>query len=178
VSDVLNERFNKYIHLAVSIARGLSRSGIPVPTTDLIQWGKTGLWDACRRFSGPENEFPHYAKVRIRGQIIDEIRTEFGFVRRASIQPEFRTLLDNDAVDNTGMTEDSLTTRELFRRVLKKMGSLTKREGYILLKYYFEECTQKEIAAKLKISEPRVCQLKTMAVAQLFEMTGINLDDL
>lgn len=176
MSDVL-KRFNKYSYLAVSIARGLSRSGIPAPTTDLIQWGKIGLWDACKRFSGPEEEFSHYARVRIRGQIIDEVRTEFGFVRRAKAQPEFRPILDNDRVD-TELSEDSLTTRELFRRVLVKMGLLTKKERFILLKYYFEEATLKEIAAILKISAPRVCQLKTMAVEQLFEMTGINLDDL
>ena len=145
----------------------------------MIQWGKIGLWDACNRYDGPEEEFIFYAKVRIRGQIIDEIRKETGYVRRAGPdnQPEYRMVFDNDTVDRT-LSENQLSARQMLMKVLIRMADLTKREETIILKYYFEGLTQRELAAQLNISEPRVCQIKTKAVERLLEMTGISVSDL
>ena len=179
VSRDLNKRFQNYSYLATQIARGLKGSGVPFQIIELTQWGKIGLWDACNRFNGPEGEFEFYAKVRIRGQIIDEIRKETGYVRRAGpdSQPEYRVVADNDMVDRT-LNEDQLTARQLLMKVLIKMSKLTKREEYILVKYYFEGLNHKELAAQLNVSEPRICQIKTKAVGTLLRMTGISVDDL
>jgi RNA polymerase sigma factor for flagellar operon FliA len=179
VSRGYNTRFHRYSYLANQIARGLKKTGVPFQINELIQWGKIGLWDACRRYSGSEEEFAFYAKFRIRGQIIDEIRKESGYIRRigSDNQPEYRAVLENDIVDQT-LNEDRLSSRQLLMKVLISMAGLTKREENILLKYYFEGLTQKELAAQLSISEPRVCQIKTKAVERLLEMTGINLSDL
>ncbi len=179
VSRGFNKRFHKYSYLANQVARGLKGSGVPFQINELIQWGKIGLWDACNRYEGPEEEFVFYAKVRIRGQIIDEIRKEAGYVRRAGVdhQPEYRAIFDNDSVDQT-LNENKLAARQLLMKVLVRMADLTKREEAIIVKYYFEGLTQKELAVQLNISEPRVCQIKTKAVERLLGMTGISIDDL
>jgi RNA polymerase sigma factor FliA len=179
VSRGFNKRFHKYSYLANQVARGFKGSGVPFQVNELIQWGKIGLWDACNRYEGPEEEFHFYAKVRIRGQIIDEIRKESGYVRRAGSdhQPEYRPVFDSDSVDRT-LGEDQLTARQLLMKVMARMADLSKREETILLKYYFEGLTQKELAAQLNISEPRVCQIKTKAVERLLGMTGISVSDL
>jgi RNA polymerase sigma factor for flagellar operon FliA len=154
-------------------------TGVPFQLNELIQWGKIGLWDACNRYTGPECEFDFYAKVRIRGQIIDEIRKESGYIRRAGpdSQPEYRLVSDNDTVDQ-GLIDNQIAARQLLMRVIAKMAALTEREEYIIRKYFFEGLTHKDLAAELKVSEPRICQVKTEAVGKLLEMTGINITDL
>lgn len=174
-----NTRFRNYSYLANQIARGLKGSGVPFPISELIQWGKIGLWDACNRFEGSDDEFWLYAKVRIRGQIIDEIRKETGYLRRVppDNQPEYRLVFDNDVVDYT-FNENILSARQILMKVLVKLASLTKREETIILKYYFEGLNHRELASQLMVSEPRICQIKTKAVEKLLKMTGIRVDDL
>lgn len=179
ISRGFNKRFNKYSYLAKQVAWSLRGSGFPFQIEELIHWGKIGLWDACNRYEGSEDEFVYYARVRIRGQIIDEIRKESGYVRRAGPdnQPEFRDVLDNDVVDLT-LGEDQVSSRQLLLKVIAKMAKLTKREETIILKYYFEGMTQKELAAQLNVSEPRISQIKTDVVEKLQKMTGISISDL
>ena len=179
VSRGFNKRFHKYSYLANQVALGLKVSGVPFQINELIQWGKIGLWDACNRYEGADTEFVFYARVRIRGQIIDEIRKESGYIRRAGPdnQPEFRAVLDSDSVDLT-LGEDQVSSRQLLLKVIAKMAKLTKREETIILKYYFEGMTQKELAAQLNVSEPRVSQIKTEGVGKLLKMTGISISDL
>jgi RNA polymerase sigma factor (sigma-70 family) len=63
-------------------------------------------------------------------------------------------------------------------KVIAKMASLTEREEFIIRKHSFEGMTLKDLAAELKVSEPRVSQVKTEAVGKLLEMTGIDITDL
>jgi RNA polymerase sigma factor for flagellar operon FliA len=179
VSRGFNKRFHKYSYLANQVALWVKGTGVPFQLNELIQWGKIGLWDACNRYTGPECEFDFYAKVRIRGQIIDEIRKESGYIRRAGPdrQPEYRLVSDNDTVDQ-GLIDNQIAARQLLMMVLAKMAALTEREEYIIRKYFFEGLTHKDLAAELKVSEPRICQVKTEAVGKLLEMTGINITDL
>lgn len=62
-----------------------------------------------------------------------------------------------------GPTED-LQKRELVDFITKH---LTKKERLILLLYYYEELTMKEIGATLDLSESRVCQIHSRVMLRL-----------
>ena len=54
--------------------------------------------------------------------------------------------------------------RDLMRLVTK---GLNRNERLIVILYYYEELTMKEIAAVLKVTESRVCQLHSQSIARL-----------
>ena len=59
----------------------------------------------------------------------------------------------------------SLTTRKDFIDYIKK--NLTTKERYILMLYYFDDLTLKEIGVILELSESRVCQLHARLLVKL-----------
>ncbi|HEY8509293.1 MAG TPA: FliA/WhiG family RNA polymerase sigma factor [Steroidobacteraceae bacterium] len=66
-------------HVAIvkRVVRQLS-SGLSgaVDREDLYQVGLLGLLDALRRYGEPDDRFPAYAAVRVRGAILDELRRQ------------------------------------------------------------------------------------------------------
>ena len=75
----------------------------------------------------------------------------------------YRTLLRETAIALKGQPA-SLDTQAL---VLEQIMEVDRAERLILILYYYEEMTMKEIAKILEISESRVCQLHTQAVSRL-----------
>jgi len=63
--------------LVKRVVRQLS-SSLPgaVDRDDLYQVGLLGLLDALRRYGEPDDRFPAYAVVRVRGAILDELRRQ------------------------------------------------------------------------------------------------------
>jgi RNA polymerase sigma factor for flagellar operon FliA len=57
--------------------------------------------------------------------------------------------------------------KEMEVRLAKAIGNLPEREQQLLSMYYEEEVTMKEIGEIMGVSESRVCQLHTRAVARL-----------
>ncbi|WP_153099485.1 FliA/WhiG family RNA polymerase sigma factor [Paraburkholderia hayleyella] len=53
-----------------------SHTGSAIDSDDLEQIGLMGLLEALRRYGEPDDEFPHYAVVRVRGAILDELRRQ------------------------------------------------------------------------------------------------------
>lgn len=67
---------SSYLPLVYKVAKRVARR-IPrsVSVDDLVSAGTLGLIDALRRYDPSRAErFPHYAEIRIRGAIIDELR--------------------------------------------------------------------------------------------------------
>ena len=54
--------------------------------------------------------------------------------------------------------------------------SLTEKEKKVILLYYYEELTLKEISAVLDVSESRVSQLHTKAIQKLRLKLGANIE--
>jgi RNA polymerase sigma factor FliA len=78
-------RFNDTLELVDIVARQVSRAlGGNVELADLLSFGREGLLDAARRYD-PERGVPFraYANFRVRGAVIDGVRTIGRLPRRA-----------------------------------------------------------------------------------------------
>lgn len=207
-------------------------AGLPsqVEHADLISYGVFGLIDAIDKYD-PERpvKFETYAIARIRGAIIDElrsldwiprsIRSRAREVERAHADLEAKlhrtpnaremadhleisaeeyrstinrlsnlniialdevtsagsdrtetmtlldTLHDSNALDPAGSMEFE-ETQFLLARAIDQLGE---REKFVLALYYFENMTLAEIGAVLGVTESRISQMHTKAVAQLRE---------
>lgn len=72
---------------------------------------------------------------------------------------------------------DKLVERnELKEILLKSLESLTEKEKKVIILYYYEELTLKEISLSLEVSESRVSQLHTKALQKMRSKMGNNIE--
>lgn len=189
---------------------------------DLVGHAVVGLIDAIEKFDLDRNvKFETYALCRIRGEVIDVIRSldwiprsvrkQENILRDAFARLEMnlsrppadhevaeylsidiceleKNLADvgcsvitslDDVISSGGdvmvMDSDSDETDPAYRaeradqkRMLAQaIDELPEREQMVVALYYYENLTQKEIAAVLGVTESRVCQIHTKAVLRL-----------
>jgi len=201
----------------------LARLPASVQLDDLIQAGMIGLLDAMRRYQeSPEAQFETYATARIRGAMLDELRSQDWLPRsvrnksrkiegaiqkqeQARMRPpsesevaaelgvsliEYREML-NDAhgvqilhyedFNREGEQEtwhdasaadqatplDALLAGDLRQALIDAIGALPEREKLLMSLCYEEGLNLKEIGAVLGVTEARVCQLRSQAVARI-----------
>ncbi len=73
----LNEQIKRHFALVETIARRLKgRLPASVDQNDLVAAGLIGLLQALERYEGQDKEFPGYARFRIHGAMLDELRAE------------------------------------------------------------------------------------------------------
>jgi RNA polymerase sigma factor for flagellar operon FliA len=66
-----------YVPLVKRVVRQLSsQAGRAMDREDMQQVGLVGLLDALRRYGAPDEKFGAYAKMRVRGAILDELRRQ------------------------------------------------------------------------------------------------------
>jgi RNA polymerase sigma factor for flagellar operon FliA len=164
------------------VARFLRRLPPNVLRDDLVAAGTFGLIDALRRdpdTSAPQFEW--YARIRIRGAIVDELRAQDWLTRRAREKQaaddaqKTRVVgfddLPNAAEDRKDSMMpsplDCVEQRSEAERMAEAVAKLPEREQYIVKQHYFEGVQFKAIAATLGVSEPRVSQLHSRAMQQL-----------
>ncbi len=112
----------------------------------------------------------------------DELLRE---VSAASVLPQTRRWVDrqDSLMDQVEVLEDRRTPdpaaeaqkKELVEYVTK---NLSRKERLVLLLYYFEELTMKEIGLTLDLSESRVCQIHAKVMARLKAQLVKNRSDL
>lgn len=220
-----NQLMENYLHLVkYSAERIWVKLPDKVELDDLIQAGIFGLKDAIEAYD-PERgvKFETYCAPRIRGSILDELRsmdwvprlvrarahqleranqtleaqlgripTEEELAQELQLEkPEFHRLqrdanaiglisLNNKFNENEGekdireidIIQDQKSKNpvtEAQKRDLKNLLSkgLTRAEKLIVILYYYEEMTMKEIGATLDLSESRVSQMHSSIVARL-----------
>ncbi len=211
-------------YVAGRLAVGLPPS---VQIDDLIGSGTMGLMTAVNRYDpGRDNKFSTFAISRIRGAMLDELRS-MDWVPR-SVRRKARQLEDAyskiearkgcAASDEEVATEMSIEMRDYFhlledvrgatllsldeqcssddgnsptkihdtvqdhnqvdpvavlevqkmRKVVDgSLDMLPERERLVLILYYYEEMTLKEIGSILGVSESRVSQIHTKAISRL-----------
>ena len=194
-----------------------------VEVDDLVQAGMIGLLDAINRYEENHGaQFETYAVLRIRGAMLDELRSSDWMPRstRANMRKveqamatlqqqlgrppsesevaqslklplaEYQELLgdsgghqlvyyedfhdedgndsflDRYAVDDDDPLESLLDT-DFRQTVIDAIDALPPREKMLMGLYYEEELNLKEIGAVMGVSESRVSQLHTQAVARL-----------
>ena len=217
-----NQLVEQYLPLVRYTAeRVLAKLPNHVELDDLMSAGIFGLIDAIEGYDlTREVKFKTYCSMRIRGAILDELRsfdwvprlvrskanqleqasrdleTELGraptdrelasrlkisikdlddFMREASAVSMFSFADDRDDSRNTRgieMMEDRRAADPI-QRMQKEdvldflVKSLTLKERLIILLYYCEELTMREIGLVLDLSESRVCQLHTRIILRL-----------
>ena len=194
-----------------------------VQLDDIIQAGLIGLMDAINRFQENQGtQFETYATQRIRGAILDELRSNDWLPRglRRSLREiegaiskleqrlkrppteremakemgvslkEYQHLLqeargyqlfhieDFTSGDEDGFLDrhcpdaranplDRLQDDRLREALVHAIEQLPDRERLLMSLYYDKELNFREIAAVLDVSESRICQLHSQAVARL-----------
>lgn len=68
--------------------------------------------------------------------------------------------------------EDNVSKQELKQKLEEALAQLTDREKSVVLLYYYEDMTLKEISATLEVSESRVSQLHTKALQKMRVVMG------
>lgn len=68
--------------------------------------------------------------------------------------------------------EEALEKKELKEKLAEALELLTEKEKKVILLYYYEELTLKEIAHVLEVSESRISQLHTRALQKMKEKLG------
>ncbi len=175
------------------VARFLRKLPPNVLREDLVAAGMIGLIDSLRKNGkdrGPAFEW--YARIRIRGAILDELRAEDWLSRRArakvtQAKTEAGTTSSKGAAGTFVRLDDLLAydsnldfadaaemrpcalleSRQDIHGLLDAVKSLPERERFIITAHYLEGVQMKVIAKQLGVSEPRVSQIHTRAVERL-----------
>lgn len=88
----------------------------------------------------------------------------------------------SDVSDSNGMSsradrpEEAIEKEELKKMLGEALQSLTEKEQKVILLYYYEELTLKEISNILEVSESRVSQLHTKALNKMKNKLGPYMD--
>lgn len=196
-----------------------------VELDDLIQAGMMGLLHAARNYEKQDNaKFETYAVARIRGSILDELRSQDWLPRSVRSQSRaieralqdatnklLRQPTEQEIADEMGLSIneyqdqlqeaqgaqilmyedlvelsenseiadtinsdnnsfnpiDLLTQQSLRKALINAIKALPEREQILLSLQFEEDLNQKEIAAVMSISEGRVSQLRSQAVARI-----------
>jgi RNA polymerase sigma factor for flagellar operon FliA len=194
-----------------------------VQLDDIIQAGLIGLMDAINRFQENQGtQFETYATQRIRGAILDELRSNDWLPRglRRSLREiegaiskleqrlkrppteremakemgvslrEYQHLLqeargyqlfhiedfasgdedgflDRNCPDAQANPLERLQDERLREALVQAIEQLPDRERLLMSLYYDKELNFREIASVLDVSESRICQLHSQAVARL-----------
>src|SRR6516225_4894303 len=161
-----------------------------VDLDDLISAGVFGLLDAIDAFDLERGvKFETYCVPRIRGAMLDELRTmdwvprlvrskaskmdgDATAVSQVSLNKKWYETDSYKDVREIDILEDKkaedpthrLQNRDLMRLVTR---GLNRNERLIIILYYYEDMTMKEIGATLDLSESRVSQMHSSIVARL-----------
>lgn len=222
--DLREKLILEYAPLVKVVAGRLSMYlGANVEYEDLVSYGVFGLIDAIDKFDmGKEVKFETYASLRIRGEILDQIRkmdwiprtvrqrqkqidaaiseleikngkspTDAELAAYIGVSKEelsywqsqvkadnivsLNEYLDqgNDILSDRGAasafdTPEAAAERGELKKMLDKaLERLTEREKKVILLYYYEELTLKEISSVLEVSESRISQLHTKALQKM-----------
>ena len=221
----------QYIYL-VRYAVGRVKVSLPatISIEDIAGYGVEGLINAIERFSPQKNtRFETYALIRIRGSILDRIRSQ-DFLPRSvrkkikdikqaaeilkqqlgrtpttteianylDMEPEkVSQIMSEDVVvtsiyDKRGSSEDSMEIidtiedsnklnpqeqmeeKNVKTDLQRALHRLPERERVLMVLYYQENMTMKEIGETLGMSESRVCQLHAQSIMKLKNILNEN----
>ena len=154
------------------VARMVRRVPSHVQREDLVSAANFGLYDALRKYAHVlDDRFERYARIRIRGAILDELRTLDWLSRSARAEAtergETATMVDIDDVPlgDMGTQPDRSHDRQAMAALIT--STLPEREATIVVMYYYEEASFKDLALLFHVSEARISQLHSQAMRRL-----------
>jgi len=186
-STPTREELASYMYLVHQVVGRLLRKLPPnVLRDDLVAAGTFGLVDALRKSADRGPAFDWYARIRIRGAVVDELRAQDWLTRRARTRIErsrangesggvtvvgFDDLPEAQAqgfVDESAATPHEQVEQHIDRVALERaVAQLPERESNIVAWHYFDGVPFKTIAVRLGVSEPRISQLHARAMGRL-----------
>lgn len=173
---------------------------------DLVSAGMMGLLHALRSKTHTSPEMLEaYARIRIRGAIIDELRRHDWSPRRKKAAPETGSVMPmtgrvrkvaacgidvavvgfDDLPANAPLAKnepsplENVTEKRSAEALHAAMAALPEREHAIVRMRYFEEVTSQSIATSMGLSEARISQLLSRATQRLrtqLEEQGQEID--
>lgn len=169
--------------IAASIARRLPSH---VERDELIALGALGWTEARQRFDASRGvPFAGFAATRIRGAILDGLRQcdtlTRGERRRARAEATLtpaRVVSSDEEVEAAVSPEsrdacELLAQEEMTEELRRALTTLPERERHIVTRHFFEEVPMRAIGVELGVTESRISQLITGAVARLRRSFGI-----
>ncbi len=162
---------------------------------ELVNTGIIGLIKAIDKFDSKKAQFSTYAYIKIRGEILDYLRSLHIMPRsmREKIKKEKEAgkdiplsnlaimismekaltneegsarLIDVMVSEEIG-PEDRAVTSQLNDKIQEAFEFLSEKERRTLQMFFFEELEPKEIARVLEVSQSRVSQIKSQAINKL-----------
>lgn len=177
----VQRRFDEHLWLAERMARSfwVRKRGI-LSKQEFLSLAQLGLWDAAKKWTplNPDSNFELYAKSRIRGSMLDGIRSSSWFTRRVYQDavdgkvalPEFCRFRDSRFIrQDTADVGDVIDRRREIGHMLEAMGQLSVRDRDVLERFFLKGEMLQVIARELAVSEPRICQLRDRALERLRE---------
>ncbi len=175
--EALEQGVCDYLPLVRRVVGRLARR-LPanVQRDDLLAAGVFGLVDSLRRNGGDGGAaFEWYARTRIRGAIFDELRAQDWLSRRARAAGgvgSFVSFEDVASDDDLGLAAsddpaEAFESCALHRALTLAVAKLPERERMVVGRHYFEGARLKDIGAELGVSEPRISQILSRAIARL-----------
>lgn len=231
VKAIRDKLIVQYIYLARYVV-GRIKVNLPPSFSfeDIVSFGIEGLIDAIEKYHPAKGaKFESYALMRIRGSIIDKIRSSDWLPRtlrrkikevkiaterlkqqigRAPTAKEIADVMGlseekiveimssdvsvnsiydkkgtgDDSVEiidtiedeNSARPEENLERNDAKKELEQALKKLPERERTLLVFYYHENMTLKEIGEAINVSESRVCQLHAQAIMKLRNILSTN----
>ena len=163
--ETINGLIETFLPLAGRIARRVRQGGAHdrFDVEDLTQVGTLGLMEAARRYD-PKNggSFETYARVRIRGAVLDEIKRRANDEILMSVSPSrLEEVRDNSA------RPDPIHRTDLRQSLDRACRRLTEREREVVFFHYYQDLSLSEVSMRLSISKPRVTRIHESALLKL-----------
>jgi len=179
--------YYKYEYLVKRVAFAAYDLGSPFDMDELKSLARFGLLQACSKGTDRKG-FASYARLRMRGEIVDEARRapewmrakrdpETGRIGRRigttlhfgsinSFTEEYDPLM-REAFRDAPDAYDVLRKREMWALLRKAKARLTEIQKYAVESHYWFHLELKEIGILLDVSESRICQILKAARERL-----------
>ena len=145
---------------------------------DALQEGTVGLIEAVERYDYIRGvAFPLFAVHRIRGAIVDYLRSEGKLIVSLDEQDENGLTLQDVLPDTAMSIEEQTGQHLLFEHVAKTLQRLPEKEQLVLSGVYLEEKEQKHIAKDLSLSLPYVYRLQKRGIRRIRGMLSSFIHD-
>lgn len=175
-SRISESAISRHLGLVYHAAQAFAcRGAATIERGDLIGAGTLGLIHALEHYEASRGvSFASYATPRIRGAMLDELRRLDRVPRsvRERMHPapaSANAEPASDAVDPGEDVETALVREEDVAALAQAIAALDARQRAVLTLYYHEELRQHQIAAVLGVTESRVSQIRSQALATLRE---------
>lgn len=161
-----NQLVEAHFHLIEPIAQRL-RSSLPasIRTEDLEQEGALGLLAAAERFdAGRGVPFAAYARLRIRGAMLDWVRQQW--------RPALTLEIEADPVDRRARADEQVIEFQAAAAVQRAIGEMISPRQRELLELRLAGLTQRDAGRRMGISQEGARQLELRAVKRIRKLVA------